>query len=104
MCGSRPLRFGSISGAAIAALLLLPNLLAAQEVTEPALKAAFIYNFAKFTEWPSNVMPAAEPFIMCVSGDAPVADALEGAIRGRLLDGHKIIVVREPPIGDRRRP
>ena len=45
--------------AAIAILLLTPVPAAAQDVTEPALKAAFIYNFAKFTEWPADVMPAA---------------------------------------------
>ena len=49
--------FASLTaGAAIATLLLAPMIAAAQDVTEPALKAAFIYNFAKFTEWPADVM------------------------------------------------
>ena len=44
--------FTRITRAAIAAALLMPVPASAQDVTEPALKAAFIYNFAKFTEWP----------------------------------------------------
>jgi hypothetical protein len=62
--------FTRITRATIAALLLMQGLAFAQDVTEPALKAAFIYNFAKFTEWPTAVVPAAEPFVMCVVGDA----------------------------------
>jgi uncharacterized protein DUF4154 len=91
-----------IPAAAIALLLLLPRLVSAQEVTGPALKAAYIFQFAKFTDWPTNVPGAAEPFVMCVSGDTPVADALERAVAGRIINAHKVIVVREPPVADQR--
>ena len=67
--------------AALALLLLMPIPSAAQDVTEPALKAAFIYNFAKFTEWPADVMTTAEPLLLCVLGDAAIGDALERAVR-----------------------
>src|SRR5258708_4746695 len=30
----------------------------AQSAAEPVLKAAFIYNFAKFAEWPADAAPA----------------------------------------------
>ena len=30
-----------------------------QDVTEASLKAAFIHNFVKFTEWPRDVLPPA---------------------------------------------
>ena len=36
---------------------VLPACAAAQTVSEPALKAAFIYNFALFTEWPAAALP-----------------------------------------------
>jgi hypothetical protein len=68
-----------------------------QDVTEPALKAAFVYNFAKFTDWPAAVVPpAAEPFILCVVGDPAVADALERLVKGRALAGHSMAVRKSP--------
>ncbi len=91
-----------ITRAAIAVLLLMPGLASAQDVTEPALKAAFIYNFAKFTEWPADVMPAAEPFVMCVLGDAAVGDALERAVKGRELAGRRMTVSQVAPAEPQR--
>ena len=82
--------------ATLAVLLLMQVPMAAQEVTEPALKAAFIYNFAKFTEWP-DVVPSAEPFLMCVFGDAAVGDALGRAVKARVLAGRAIAVSQVAP-------
>jgi hypothetical protein len=98
----RPPGFAHSACAAIALLLLLHGPATAQDVTEPALKAAFIYNFAKFTEWPADVVPAAEPFVVCVLGDAAVGDALEQAVKGRLLVGHSIAVSHVTPAGPQR--
>ena len=64
----------------------------AQDVTEPALKAAFIYNFAKFTEWPADVLSGVEPFVLCVIGDSAVSDALERTVKARVLAGHNLTV------------
>ena len=91
-----------ITGAAIAVLLLMPGLASAQDVTEPALKAAFIYNFAKFTEWPAGVTPAGQPLVMCVLGDAAVGDALERAVKGRELAGRSMTVWRVAPVDPQR--
>jgi hypothetical protein len=74
----------------IAVLLLVRVAPSAQDVTEPTLKAAFIYNFAKFTEWPASVVPVAEPLVFCVLGDPAVGDALEQVVKGRVLAGHRI--------------
>src|SRR5687767_15465231 len=78
--------------AAIAILLLAPMPAAAQDVTEPALKAAFVYSFAKFTEWPADVMPAGEPLLICVLGDAAIGKALTQAVNGRKLAGRNMEV------------
>jgi hypothetical protein len=64
----------------------------AQNVTESSLKAAFIYNIAKFTEWPQDVLPATGTFNVCVLGDAPIRDALERTAKGRQLSGRGISV------------
>lgn len=87
--------------ASIAILLLTPMPGAAQDVTEPALKAAYIYNFAKFTDWPADVMPAGKPLLICVLGDAAIGDALARAVKGRALAGHITEVSQSAPDGPR---
>ncbi len=90
----RPTRFrvARIGCGVVASLLLVRGSVFAQDVTEPALKAAFIYNFAKFTEWPADAAPATEPLLMCVLGDAAVGSALERAVNGRVYAGHSMSV------------
>ena len=88
--------------AALALLLLMPLPAAAQDVTEPALKAAFIYNFAKFTEWPADVMTTAAPLHLCVLGDPAIGDALERVVQGRTLAGHSIEVSQAESAGPPR--
>ena len=78
--------------AALASLVLTRDSVSAQDVTEPALKAAFIFNFAKFTEWPPDAASAEETFVLCVVGDAAVGDALAEAVKARVLAGHRMSV------------
>jgi hypothetical protein len=86
------LRLAGIACAAIASVLVIRDVASAQNVTEPALKAAFIYNFAKFTDWPADAVPSLEPFVLCVIGDAAVGDALKRAVSDRMLSGHAMSV------------
>jgi len=95
MCRIRHRWLARIGPATLAGLLLVPGAVSAQDVTEPVLKAAFIYNFAKFTEWPAA--PAQEPFILCVVGDAAVGDALVEAVKARVLAGQNVGVSRIAP-------
>jgi hypothetical protein len=64
----------------------------AQSATAPALKAAFLYNFAKFAEWPADALAPGQRLAMCVLGDDLVADALEQTIQGRAVEGHALTV------------
>lgn len=84
---------------AIEIMLLMPMTAAAQDVTEPALKAAFIYNFAKFTEWPVDAIGAGAPMVLCVLGDAAIGGALERAVKGQTLAGHGIGVSQAASAG-----
>jgi hypothetical protein len=53
---------------------------------EYEIKAAFIYNFTKFVEWPGSSFPDDQtPFVIGVLGDSPCAEALE-----RLASDHKV--------------
>ena len=96
------LSFARIGCATIVVFLLMRALASGQDVTEPALKAAFIYNFAKFTEWPVDVVPVAEPFVLCVLGDAAVGDALARAVEARMLGGHSLTVAYLEPAASQR--
>ena len=63
--------------------------------SEYQLKAAFIYNFAKFVEWPEASLPQnSAPFIMGIIGETPIADDLKKAVEGKKLSTHPIIVTR----------
>jgi hypothetical protein len=74
----------------------------AQNVTEPSLKSAFMYNVAKFTEWPLDALPANAPFLACVLGNTSVGDALERIVKGRTLSGHTVSVARMTATGPLR--
>jgi hypothetical protein len=65
-----------------------------QDVTESSLKAAFIHNFVKFTQWPLDVLPPAAPLAACVLGDAAFGDVLSSYVKGHPIDGHEIVVSR----------
>jgi len=79
---------------------ILPALQAAQssEITEKAftetsVKAAYILNFAKFTEWPpSKVGPANSPLVIGVCGDSEIAEVLETLIKRKPPSEHPFIV------------
>jgi hypothetical protein len=66
----------------------------AQGTSEPALKAAFLYSFVKFTEWPTVAVRPDSALKMCVLGDEAVATALEQTVKDRQVDGHAITVLR----------
>lgn len=76
-------------------LAALPLSGPARAEVEPALrvKAAFLYNFAKFTTWPTSVTARGGPLGLCVLGDAGLAAALE-AIEGKDVNGRPVMVRR----------
>ena len=76
----------------LAVHLLVALVARAQDVTAPALKTAFIYNFVKFTEWP-DALPGSDPFVICVIGDASVAEALSRLVVGRDVAGHRMLAL-----------
>jgi hypothetical protein len=57
------------------------------------LKCAYLYNFARFTNWPGSVFPsAAAPFTFAVLGDPDLAASLRRHLDGKRLDGRPIVV------------
>jgi len=67
---------------------------------EYEVKAAFLYNFAKFVEWPPEVFSAAEePIVLCVAGNDPFGASLDRTVNGRSAHGRAIAVRREVDAG-----
>ena len=95
LLGIVPLAIASLT------LALFGGVAFAQDVTEPALKAAFIYNFARFTTWPADV-PAGDSFTICVLNDGAVADALRRAVTGKSLTERPISVAVVAPGAPKR--
>jgi hypothetical protein len=69
----------------------------AQDVTAPALKAAFVYHLPNFTEWPPAAIAPGTPFSLCVLGEAAVSEAFERMVKGRNYGGRRIVVSRLAP-------
>ena len=63
-----------------------------QDVTEEALKGAFLYNFAAFTVWPTEALPPGAPIQACILGDPAVASALARTAKGHQIAGHALVV------------
>ncbi len=61
---------------------------------ESRIKAAFLYNFAKFTVWPVKAFADAKaPFRLCVLGEDPFHGALD-ALEGRTVKNRPIVISR----------
>ncbi len=86
--------------------LLLAGLLAAaapqeREAPEYEIKAAFLYNFATFVEWPSSAFPEKDsPFTVGVMGKDPFGTGLEEAFQGKTVNGRRIVVRRGADLKD----
>ena len=64
-----------------------------QAVDEYQVKAAFLYNFAKFVEWPPQAFRSASaPLAICVLGQNPFGRSLEEAVDGKVVEDRKLVV------------
>jgi uncharacterized protein DUF4154 len=77
--------------------LLAGCIAAAQSAPEATLKAGYLYNFAKFTEWPADGLPAGTPLAFCVAGDPTVAQLLDQTVARRRIAGHPLVVRQVTP-------
>ena len=80
---------------ALAVVILMPVRAAAQELNEYEVKAAFLYNFAKFVEWPSNESADPNsPMIIGILGRDPFGGEIDRAIEGKSVNGHRLTIKR----------
>lgn len=69
-------------------------------VSEYQVKAAFLYNFIKFIEWPDKAFSApVDPIVVGVLGEDPFGAMLDETLAGKSVQGHSFKVARFSKLG-----
>jgi hypothetical protein len=62
---------------------------------EYQVKAAVVFNFTKFTDWPSNAFASATaPIVIGIVGEDPFGSTLDDLVRGEAVRERKLVVKR----------
>jgi hypothetical protein len=73
----------------------------APKAPEYRIKAAFLYNFTLYTEWPATAFEKPEsPIVLAIAGEDPFGSELDDAVRGKTVRGRAIEVRRYDQAGD----
>lgn len=84
-----------IPGRSIFILVLAAGLPAFGQVAEYSVKAAYLFNFTKFVEWPLSAFPDKDaPFLIGVLGEDPFGKTLDAAVKGKSIKGRSIHIKR----------
>jgi len=82
-------------GSAALAVFLLSARLAATPPTEHEVKAAYLYNFLKFVEWPKQGNASATgPFCIAILGADPFGPVLDSTVAAKEVLGRRVTVRR----------
>jgi len=62
------------------------------------VKAAYLFNFGQFVEWPAAAWDSPNaPFSICIVGDDPFGNILDDVVRGESIKGHQLVIRRFQP-------
>jgi hypothetical protein len=92
-----PMNLARLKAWWLAVLLLMaagaPRALKGETTGEYDVKAAFLYHFAQFVEWPPEAFhDAKSPLIFCIIGEDPFRGALEESVKGKNV-GNRLLQV-----------
>jgi len=62
--------------------------------TDYQVKAAYLYNFGRFVEWPVSAAGKGEFFTVCVLGKDPFGPVLDKALAGETIGGKSVVARR----------
>jgi hypothetical protein len=79
------------TAAACAAALAVAAASAAQ-APEEEVRAAFLYNFTKFVEWPPPSGPGGERFRMCIFADEHFTHVVDAIVKGESVGARPLVV------------
>lgn len=69
--------------------------------SEYEVKAAFVYNFAKFVDWPAEALgQPGEAMNVCVLGEDPFGGILDRTLRDKTVHGRALQIRRLRGVGD----
>jgi len=91
----RILRMIAIAALGAAMVAFVPDCRAQAEdaAGEQKIKAAFLFKFGSFIEWPANVFPGPDaPIVIGVLGADDLADELSQVVAGRSVNGRPVQV------------
>lgn len=58
------------------------------------MKAAFLFHFAQFVDWPSDAFKdAGTPLTYCTAGEDPFRGALDISLNGKVINGRPVRVL-----------
>lgn len=86
-------------------MLILSAPLSGQSVVlrEYSVKAAFLYNLVKYTDWPSRTFPQPDaPIVIGLLGSDPFGPVLDRIVEGRVINGHPILIRRATGVAELR--
>lgn len=67
----------------------------ASHPSEFEVKAAYLYNFGRFVEWPPETVSSdTAEFPICILGDDPFGKALDSTISGEKIEGRAVVARR----------
>jgi hypothetical protein len=84
-----------VAVAAASVLFCAQTLMAADTLaaSEAQVKAAFLFNFAKYVDWPAAAFPdAAAPMTIGVLGTDPFGDNLQHVVEGKTVNGRPFVI------------
>lgn len=84
----------------LAAILCAVHAFAQDASLEYQVKAAYLFNFTKFIEWPEGALRDGAPLTICVAGENPFGSSLEETIQGESVNGRPLQArAAQPPAG-----
>src|SRR5688572_10203854 len=70
-------------------------------LAEYAVKAALLFNLAKYADWPSTAFATRDaPIVIGVLGSDPFGAVLDRVVRGRVVNGRPIVIRRASGISE----
>jgi hypothetical protein len=71
---------------------IVPGVVQGQTADEYQVKAAYMYNLAKFVDWPSDAFETpSQPIVFCVLGQTPLNRPLEDALAGKVVGARPLV-------------
>ena len=81
--------------AVLLGVMTMPAAAGSQDILEQDIRAAFLYNFTRFIDWPHEALPD-DQFRICIMGDERLARAVDQIIVGETAAGRPLARLQVP--------